>query len=137
MVLKHRSYRGTLTSKIKEAIFSVFGEANLPPISMNASPAEINKWKRNPSIAKCYRMLPEPINEFEDEQVTYLLRITERVFVDPKKTSDILIAYAMSVCETFLNPENEHIQVTESIIKEAFEKNLVSFAILRKLLKFR
>ena len=56
----------------------------------------------------------------------------EKVFIDPNKTSDALIAYAMSVADIFLDPKNENIQITESIIKERFEEKLVSFAILCK-----
>lgn len=131
-MIKHRSYRGSLTSKTKDAIFSVYGEANLPSISMNASPAEISKWKRDPAVKKCYDQLLEPINKYDDETLTFMLRIMEKVFIDPDKASNVLMAYAMSVCNIFLDPTNEHIQITESIIKEKFEENLVSFAILRK-----
>lgn len=131
-MIKHRSYRGSLTSKTKDAIFSVYGEANLPSISMNASPAEISKWKRDPAVKKCYDQLLEPINKYEDETLTFMVRIMEKVFIDPDKASNVLMAYAMSVCNIFLDPTNEHIQITESIIREKFEENLVSFAILRK-----
>lgn len=131
-MIKHRSYRGSLTSKTKDAIFSVYGEANLPSISVNASPAEISKWKRDPAVKKCYDQLLEPINKYDDETLTFMVRIMEKVFTDPNKASNVLMAYAMSVCNIFLDPTNEHIQITESIIKEQFEENLVSFAILRK-----
>jgi hypothetical protein len=101
-------------------------------ISTNASPTEISKWKNNPAVKKCHDKLLEPINEYDDETTTYMVRIMEKVFIDPNKASDILIAYAMSVCDIFLDPKNEHIQITKSIIKEKFEVYLVSFAILRK-----
>jgi hypothetical protein len=129
--MKHKTQRGTLTAKIKEAILSVFGESNLLPISMNASPRTISNWKRHPSVKECYLKLNKPI--FEDEpEVTYILRIIERVFKDPKSMSDELMTYAIGVCEVFLDPNNENIQISESVMKDMIEKNLVSFAIIRK-----
>lgn len=99
---------------------------------MNASPAEISRWKRNPAVKKCHDQLLEPINRFDDEELMFMVRIMEKVFINPKKASNVSIAYVMSVCDIFLDPTNEYIQITESIIKEKFEENLVSFAILRK-----
>ena len=44
-----------------------------------------------------------------------------------KKATKIQIAFAMSICETLLDPSNVHIQVNEEILKEKLEINLVSF----------
>lgn len=44
-----------------------------------------------------------------------------------KKVTRIQIAFAMSICETLLDPNNVHIQVNEEILKEKLEINLVSF----------
>ncbi|CAB5373161.1 unnamed protein product [Rhizophagus irregularis] len=41
-----RSVRETLSSKSREAIFSIF-ESHLPPINTNAGLSEVAKWKRN------------------------------------------------------------------------------------------
>ena len=128
MAAKHRSQRGSLTSKIKEAIFSVFGEANLPPISTNESPQEISRWKKNPAVRSCYLKLHKPVTD--DENVTYVLRIIEKVFVSP--VPNLLIAFAMSVCDIFLNPDDENIQITESAIKIKLKEYSVSFEILCK-----
>ena len=94
---------------------------------MNALPAEISKWKRDPAVKQCHDKLFEQINEYDGETITFIVRIMEKVFIDPKKASNVLIAYAMSVCDIFLDPANEHIQITESIIKEKFKEKLVSF----------
>ena len=128
MAAKHQSQRGSLTSKIKEAIFSVFGEANLPPISMNESPQEISRWKKNPAVRSCYLKLHKPVTD--DENVTYVLRIIEKVFVSP--VPNLLIAFAMSICDIFLNPDDENIQITESAIKIKLKEYFVSFEILCK-----
>jgi hypothetical protein len=49
-------------------------------------------------------------------------KITERLR-DPSKTQ---IAYAISICETYLDPSNQVIQMKEGLIKEKIIKNLVS-----------
>jgi hypothetical protein len=95
---------------------------------MTASPTEVNKWKRNPAVNKCYQNLYRPISDLDD-QVTFFLRIVEKVFIESNKASEILIAYTMSVCEIFLNPDNDNIQISESVMKEKLEAKLVSFAI--------
>ena len=128
MAAKHRSQKGSLTSKIKEAIFSVFGEANLPPISTNESPQDISRWKKNPAVRSCYLKLHKPV--IDDENVTYVLRIIEKVFVSP--VPNLLIAFAMSVCDIFLNPNDENIQITKSAIKIKLKEYSVSFEILCK-----
>ena len=117
-----------MTSKIKEAIFSVFEK--LTPINTNASPATINRWKNSTNVRICYDNLYKPTTESEDESVTYIMRIVEKVFVDSKSVTDAQIAYIMSVCELILDPDNENIQINESTIKEKFQELLVSFAIL-------
>ena len=77
-------------------------------------------------------MLNQPISENNDPSVTHILRIMEIAFSDSQKSSDVLIAYTISVCEVFLSPENENIQMSESIIKSKLEEHLVSFATLCK-----
>lgn len=49
---------------------------------------------------------------------------------DKKKATRIQIAFAMSICETLLDPSNVHIQMKEEVLKEKLEINLVSFVIL-------
>lgn len=95
---------------------------------MTASPTEVNKWKRNPAVNKCYQNLYQSISDLDD-QVTFFLRIVEKVFIESNKTSDVLIAYTMNVCEIFLNPDNDNIQISESVMKGKLEAKLVSFAI--------
>ena len=54
-------------------------------------------------------------------------RILERVWKEKKNAPKIQIAFAMSICETILNPNNLIIQVCEEVIKLELEKNYVSF----------
>ena len=61
-------------------------------------------------------------------------RILEKVW--PKADySDELIAFAISICQTILNPANEAIQINEGIMKELIKENKVIFEIFRKFLK--
>ena len=63
-----------LTARIKEVMFSVFGENHkLPPISSNIKESEIRKWKRTEAVRKCYDKLFKKIKSSEPE--TYLSKI--------------------------------------------------------------
>jgi hypothetical protein len=121
-----------LASKVRDALFSVFGESRLDPINTNFSSSEISKWKQSPKTAKCYKKLFIRINK--NEEFTYMSRILEKVW--PKADySDELIAFAISICQTILNPANEAIQINEGIMKELIKENKVIFEIFRKFLK--
>lgn len=118
--------RGSLTSKIKDAIFAVFGEERLPTINSLATPFKIRKWKSLPSVAKCYRTL----FVLDSEGKSYMSRILDKVWADTQNVPKIQIAYAVGVCKTLLNPDNENIQISEPIMKSKVKRNLVN-------LKFR
>ncbi|GET54891.1 hypothetical protein GLOIN_2v1775615 [Rhizophagus irregularis DAOM 181602=DAOM 197198] len=101
-VTKHRSARGSLASKVKDIMYVVFKEFNLPTIpAVNTAlkESEIRKWKGSPAVKNCY---------------------------GKNQLSNMQIAYAISICEIILNPKNLHIQVTESIIKPVLTKNLTN-----------
>ena len=88
---------------------------NLPPINTNSLPSEIKKWKSDPIVAENYKKL-FIINESD----TFMSKIIDQLW-SPKKTAPrIHIAYAMSICEFFLNPKNQNIQMKESSIKFKF-----------------
>jgi hypothetical protein len=124
-VAKHRSLRGSLTSRIKEAVFSIFGEVSLPSVNMNTSSSDLSKWKSG-AARECYKKLFEPISE-DDDQVTYMSRILEKIWMDSDRASDTSIAFAISVCEELLNPDNESIQIKEEVLKYKLRKNQVHF----------
>ena len=123
---KHRSLRGTLTSRIKESIFTIFGENILPPINLNASSTEISRWKSTQNVRWCYTNLFEPMNE--NTTISYMARILEKVWPDSRTPSQTQIAYAISVCQVVLDPNNKHIRITKKTIKKRFRRNLVSFS---------
>ena len=119
----HRSYRGSLASRIRDAMFSVFGENRLDPINTASTAFEISAWKRSPKTAKCYRLLFQPIKG--DEKHSYISRILEKLW--PK--SDCLqehVAFAITVCSCFLDPDNNSIQINEYATKTSLLENKVS-----------
>ena len=120
---KHRSLRGSLTSRIKDAVFSIFGEANLPCVNMTCSADDIKTWKLG-AAARCHKKLFEPISSSEPS-VTYMSRILEKVWTDSEKASEISVAFAISVAETLLNPKYESILINEETLKTKIRKNLV------------
>ena len=109
-----RSHRGSLTSKVKESLFSVYGEQNLPLINANSSPTEIYKWKTLSSVKKCFDNLFKPIdNDIKD---SYISQILGKVWNDYTNAPMLHVAFAISVCYTILNPAIEHITIDESIM---------------------
>ena len=80
---------------------------------------------------ECYKKLFEPISK-DDDQVTYMSKILEKVWTDFNRTSNASIAFAISVCEELLNSDKESIQITEEVLKYKLRKNQVCFAFRRK-----
>ena len=91
---------------------------------MQASPVQIQKWKKTPAVARCYRKLFKRIKL--DEPATFISRIIENLRKDKGNSSEIQIAYAISISEMCLCPKNQDIQINDTI-KLNIEKNLVSF----------
>lgn len=120
---QHRSLRGTIASKVREAMFAVFGEGCLDPINTNATAAEILNWKQSQKTAECFENLH---NCPKGETQSMMARILEKVW--PKgDASDEQVAFAIAVCQTVLDPNNESISINETLIKSKVEKNKVSF----------
>src|SRR2546421_6053587 len=58
-----RSARGTLATKARDALFTYFGDVNLPRINTSAPPIEISNWKKSNEVRKCYNKLFENNNK--------------------------------------------------------------------------
>src|SRR5437764_12785899 len=56
-----RSARGTLATKARDALFTYFGDVNLPRINTSAPPIEISNWKKSNKVRKCYNKLSKII----------------------------------------------------------------------------
>ena len=119
---KIRSLQGTLTNKIKETLFSVYGNL-IEPINNKAKPDEVIMWKKSTKTNECYQKLFEEFEEDSDD--TYMNRILHKIWPDGKAPSE-KIAYAIAVCQTMLNPKNKTIMMSDQVVKKLIAINLVS-----------
>ncbi|GET67289.1 hypothetical protein GLOIN_2v1834793 [Rhizophagus irregularis DAOM 181602=DAOM 197198] len=99
-----RSVRGTLSSKSREAIFSIFG-SRLPPINTNAGPSEIAKWKRKPEVKSCFEGF-----------------VIDKVLQNGHSNAEL--AYVLAICSTILNPNHDEIMLKKNIMKQKVKKFL-------------
>ncbi|RHZ68218.1 hypothetical protein Glove_296g16 [Diversispora epigaea] len=60
---KLRGMRGGIASRVKSAIFEIFGESQLPHIDFQSSPAKINSWKSDQRVKDAYRKLFDIFSE--------------------------------------------------------------------------
>lgn len=116
-----RSARGTLATKVRDGLFTYFGDTNLPRINTSAPPIEISNWKKSKEVKKCY-------NKLFDDKNKVLAKILERIFGKniPKPAHS---AFAITVCTSILNPESDRIQLNEESMKVIYNNYLVSIII--------
>ena len=125
MEKQHSAWR-TLTSKIKDALFSYFGETELPAIKSSATPVEIASWKKRKEVASCYKKLFEPSSDDISDLV--LVKIMERIFFKREDSiPNVQMAYAIAVCTTVLNPKYENIKLEKDAMKDQVTCYLVGF----------
>ncbi|GES88679.1 hypothetical protein GLOIN_2v1883439 [Rhizophagus clarus] len=123
-VQQHRSIRGTFTSRVKDVMYSVFEATGhkLPSINTQVSPSKIQEWKSKPEVKRCYNNLFKKVKD--GQPTTYMSLIIDKLRKENKNPSKTQIAYAISICETYLNPNNQNIQMSESIMKSKIINNL-------------
>ncbi|RHZ80936.1 hypothetical protein Glove_130g66 [Diversispora epigaea] len=100
---KLRGMRGGITSRVKSAIFEIFGESQLPCIDFQFSLAEINSWKLDQRVKDAYRNLFEVFSD----NCTYMEIILDRVWRSKKKISNMYIAWGIAIAQLFLNPKRK------------------------------
>jgi hypothetical protein len=120
-----------MTSRIKDAMFSVFGESQLDNIKTNSPSSEIAQWKISSKTFNCYKNL---FRNIVGEEITFMARIFEKVWPSTE-VSEELTAYAIGVCEFMLNPKTDGIQMNEQVMKKKIKKNRVNIRSTSKLLK--
>src|SRR5436853_7281185 len=120
LLAKHRSYTGSMTSKIKDAMHRVF--PTLPPVNTNSTPSEISNWKTNAEVVRCHEILFK--HDSLDGSATFMSKIIDKVWPIKKKAPKVHIAYAISVCEFILNPKNKKIKISEFLIEHKIKKKL-------------
>src|SRR5436189_3215690 len=109
-----------------DVMFSVFRDCKLSPINSNARESEIRAWKGDVATKDCFKKLFKKINP--DNPETYMSKILENLWKGGKKNrAKMQIAFAISVCEIVLNPDNPFVSINEDIIKPVLTKYLVSF----------
>lgn len=114
--------RSALTTRVKDAMFSVFGESELDSINTNAIPSDVSEWKSSRKTKACYQKLFMSISS--DPNDTYMSRILSKVWPS-KLPSNIKLAYAMAVCQIMLNDYYEKLTMSEDTVKDRLRKNLV------------
>jgi hypothetical protein len=113
-----------LATKIREAIFSTYGEVNLSLINSNAGPSEIlTEWKKRPEVGRCFENLFKYMDDNEDSPLV-ITRIVEKAFLG-KEYSNPEFAYAIAICKTMLNPKHDVLQMKETILKSKVKYYLV------------
>jgi len=77
------------------------------------------------SVKRCYDKLFQKVKMSESE--TYMSKIIGIVWKEKKNAPKMQVAYAISICEMILNPENTIVQINEETIKQVIIKHYVSF----------
>jgi len=113
-----------LASKTREAIFSIFGETNLPLINTNASSSEISRWKQKEEVSNCYKRLFEKIDNKENSPLV-LTRIIGKVL--HKNSSTVETAFVVIICMGILDPKNGKLKFSSKTMKQKIKYYLVGF----------
>ena len=120
-----RGLRGNGTARIKKVLFEVFGEYDLPPISVSSTPTEIHTWKSSSEVRLAFQKL---YNNMPNKDITYLERIVEKSWGKMRTISQETIAWTVAVVDGFLNPRVEGIQMSNRL-KSRIRKNLVCISV--------
>ncbi|RHZ70966.1 hypothetical protein Glove_264g58 [Diversispora epigaea] len=116
---KLRGMRGGIASRVKSAIFEIFGESQLPRIDFQSSPAEINSWKSDQRVRHAYH---KPFDIFSEDR-TYVQVILERVWKSKKRISNVHIAWSVAITQLFLNSDVKGIMISENLLKKQIKIN--------------
>src|SRR5205823_1794697 len=79
------THRGSLTSQIKDALYTIFPE--LLSITSNSPTSEIWQWKSNLIVTSCYNKLFKKI--VVEELITFMSKILDRLFPSKKAPQNI------------------------------------------------
>ena len=117
-----------MTSKAKDALFSYFGEGELPAIKTSATPAEIARWKKTKEVSSCYKKLFILSGAGDGKNELVLAKIIEKIFPEKEDSvPNVQLAFVIAVCVTILNPKHASIRLDKVALKDKVEHYLVSF----------
>ena len=115
-----------MATQIRKCLFSVF--RNLPQINVKAAPSKIKTWKELRVVKECYEKLHSKLADDDDE--TWCGKIVHEIWGDSSPSNE-QIAFAVSVCESFLNPNNEALKTDSKYLNKKLKKNIVSIKNIR------
>ena len=110
-----------MTSKVKDALFSFFGESDLLRIKSSAAPVEISQWKELKVVRRCFKRL---FQKFDINQLV-LKKIIANVFSEDS-VPKVQMAYVIAVCITILNLKCEKIKLDKKEMQDRVAFFLVS-----------
>ena len=91
---------------------------------MKAAPSKIKTWKELRAVKECYEKLHSKITDDDDE--TWCGKIVHEIWGGSPKPSNEQVAFAVSVCESFLDPNNEVLKTDSKYLNKRLKKNIVS-----------
>ncbi|GBC25438.2 hypothetical protein GLOIN_2v1880889 [Rhizophagus irregularis DAOM 181602=DAOM 197198] len=115
------SVRETLSSKSREAIFSIFG-SRLPPINTNAGLSEVAKWERKPEVKDCFEGLFKKMNPKDKNSSIILASVIDRALQNDHSNAEL--AYVLAICSTILNQNHDEVRCKKNIMKQKVKKFL-------------
>lgn len=107
-------------------MFLVFGDL-LESINNKAVPEDVLAWKHSDKTKACYKKLFAKTAHNSDN--TFMSRILEKIWPSGEASNE-QVAYAISVCQTILDPNYEKIMISEDVVKHKIARNLVSIFII-------
>ena len=105
-------------------MFAVFGENMLDPIDSSATNTEILAWKASYKTKNCFNKLFKPIDK-NDPNITYMSKILAKLW-PTGQVNHGRVAFAIAICQTILNPENEKLTICEETLTNKIQRNLVN-----------
>ena len=125
---KVRLLQSTLTTKIKDSMFSIFGNL-LDPINTKTKSEEVLNWKRSEKTKNCFKLFFARVANSSDKNDTYVVRILNRIWPSGE-TTDHKTTYTMAVYQSILSPNYEKLTISEDIVKEDLERYQVIIIII-------
>lgn len=114
-----KNHRGTALASVRQALFSVFGSEKLPRLGSQADHRKISKWKQNPKVKACHKLLFE-LNPDGNFWVSEIARVAFPETSVPTMNNHYL-SFTLSVCDIFLNPKSKGVVCTEKEMKKRLE----------------
>jgi hypothetical protein len=114
-----KNYWSTALASVRQAMFSVFGSEKLPRLGSQAENQKITKWKQNPKVKACHKLLFET-NAAGNYCVAEIACVAFPETSVPTMTNYHL-SFTLSVCDIFLNSKSKGIICKESEMKKRLE----------------